>query len=70
MTAQLAQIVGHAATIDSVLVYSGGAAPQYNTANFGACYAGSRKIPAVEGNAAFQAAFRFPSTREPQAGIC
>ena len=70
MTAQVAQIVDHAATIDSVLVYSGGAAPQYNTANFGACYVGSKKIPAVEGNAAFQAAFRFPSTREPQAGIC
>jgi hypothetical protein len=70
MTAQVAQIVNNAGTIDSVLVYSGGAAPQYNTAAFGACYVGTEKVPAVEGNAAFQAAFRFPSTREPRAGIC
>ena len=70
MTAQIAQIVRNAATIDTVLVYSGGAAPQYNTPNYGACYLGAKKIPAVEGDAAFQAAFRFPSTREPEAGLC
>jgi hypothetical protein len=70
MTAQIAQIVRNAATIETVLVYSGGAAPQYNTPNYGACYVGARKIPAVEGNAAFQAAFRFPSTREPEPGLC
>ena len=70
MTAQIAQIVRNAATIETVLVYSGGAAPQYNTPNYGACYVGTKKIPAVEGNAAFQAAFRFPSTREPEPGLC
>jgi hypothetical protein len=70
MTAQVAQIVQNAATVSTVMVYSGGAAPQYNTPNFGACYVGTEKGPAVEGNAAFQAAFRFPSAREPEAGLC
>ena len=70
MTAQVAQIVQNAATVSTVMVYSGGAAPQYNTPNFGACYVGTEKKAAVEGNAAFQAAFRFPSAREPEAGLC
>jgi hypothetical protein len=56
MTRQIAQIVRHADVLDTVMPYTGGAAPQYDTVTHSACYYNGTQRLATIGT---WAGFRF-----------
>ncbi len=58
MSVQIAQILRHADVLDTVMPYTGGAAPQYNLAKYTACYYnGTQRLETKVGST--WAAFRF-----------